>query len=150
VWIDPGPHRVRFERGSETTTANPIVAEGARLLRVTAAFAPSVVEHRTRAPLALGLAGGIAIVAGGVLGLVTRSYRDDEQRDCASPSACADHAAAQRDYTSASHYATASTITFVAGSALLAAAAIWWWRGATVIAPAVGPHDAGVALVRVF
>jgi hypothetical protein len=155
VWIDPGAHRVRFERGQDIVTANPIVAEGARLQRITAAFAASaasaavVVDH-PRAPIALAIAGGLSVVAGGVLGLVARSRRDDEQAACASPSACADHDAAQRAYDSASHYATASTITFAAGAALLAGAAVWWWRGATVIQPAVGPHDVGVAFVRAF
>jgi hypothetical protein len=152
VWIDPGAHRVRFERGPDTITANPIVAEGARLQRITATFAApaAVVEHRPRAPIAVAVAGGIAVVAGGVLGLVARSRRDDEQSACASPSTCADQGAAQRAYDSASHYATASTITFAVGAALLAGAAVWWWRGATVIAPAAGPHDVGVALVRAF
>jgi len=152
VWIDPGAHRVRFERGRDTIAANPIVAEGARLQRITAAFAApvAVVEHHPRAAVALGVVGGVAVVAGGVLGLVARSRRDDEQHACASPSTCADHDAAQRAYTSANHYATASTITFAAGAALLAGAAVWWWRGATVIAPAVGPRDVGVALVRAF
>lgn len=152
VWIDPGAHRVRFERGRDTVIANPIVAEGARLQRITATFAPpaAVVEHHPRAPVALAVAGGVSVVAGGVLGLVAHSRRDDEQRACASPSACADHDAAQRAYASANHYATASTITFAAAAALLAGAAVWWWRGATVIQPAVGPHDVGVAFVRAF
>lgn len=147
VWTDPGRHRVRFERGSEAITADPIVAEGARLQRVDAAFAAPIAEHHSRAPLVLGAVGGLVAITGGVFGLVARSYRDDQQRACGSPSTCTDHAAAQHAYDSASHYATASTITFVAAGALLAAAAVWWWRGVT---PTVGPHDAGVALVRAF
>jgi hypothetical protein len=152
VWIDPGAHRVRFESGRDTITANPVVAEGARLQRITAAFAvpAAVVVHHPRAPIVLGIAGGMAVIAGGVLGLVARSHRDDEQRACGSPSTCADPSAAQHAYDSANHDATASTITFAAGAALLAGAAVWWWRGATVITPAVGPHDVGIALVRAF
>ena len=152
VWIDPGPHRVRFARGVETVTADSVVAEGARLQRITAVFpvAVAVAAHHARAPIALGIAGGLALAGGVVLGLVARSYRDDQQRACGSPATCTDHAAALRAYEHASHYASASTFTVIAGAALLASAAIWWWRGETAIAPAVGPHDAGVVYMRVF
>lgn len=151
VWIDPGAHHVRFERGSETTTATATVPEGARLQRITAAFASaSAPLHRSRAPLGFAIAGAAALAGGGALGLVARSYRDDEHRACASASACADHAAAQLDYDRARTYATASTVAMIAGGALIAAAAVWWWRGTTVVTPVVGAHEGGVAFVQAF
>ena len=149
VWIDPGVHRVRFERGGELATATAVVAEGARLQRITAAFAPVVVHH-SHVPLGLAIAGGVTLAGGGVLGLVARSYRDDEHTACASPAMCSDRAAAQRDYDRATTFATASTVTVIAGGALLAAAAVWWWRGSTVVTPVVGTHEGGVAFVRAF
>lgn len=149
VWVDPGVHRVRFERGGQVAEVTVTVAEGARLQRVTATFA-SAVAHRSRVPFALAIGGGVALLGGGAFGLAARSYRDDEHRECGSPAACSDHAAAQRDYDRASTFATASTVAVIAGGALLATAAVWWWRGRAVVTPVVGAHEGGVAFVRAF
>lgn len=147
VWLDPGVHRVRFERGRESTETTVTVAEGARLQRIGGALA---VAHHARMPPGLAIAGGAVLAGGGALGLVARSYRDDEHRECASPMACADHAAALRDYDRASNYATASTVAVIAGGALLAAAAVWWWHDRTAVTPVVGAHEGGVVLTRAF
>lgn len=147
VWLDPGVHRIRFERGDQRETTTVTVAEGARLQRIAAAFpAP----RRSHVPLGLAIAGGVALAGAGAFGLVARSYRDDERSACASPTSCNDYAAAQHAYDSASSYATASTVAVIAGGALLAAAAAWWWRGTSAVTPVVGPHEGGVAFMRAF
>jgi hypothetical protein len=169
LWLDPGHHRFRFEHGgSAPITRELLVEEGARLVRVTATFGtseprvedgggPARTPHHHVLAGSLVVGGVVAAAAGTAFGLLARSRRADEQRDCASATSCVDYAAAQRDYTDAGHYATASTIAFVAGGVLVTAGVIVWFaatttekRGGVAVVPVLSPNQAGLTLQKAF
>jgi hypothetical protein len=149
-WLDPGAHRVRFEHAGESVVIDAIVTEGTRLQRITGTLAAE--PARSHGPIIAGASGVAVLAAAAVLGLVARSHHNSELAECASPTDCADRAAAQRDYDAATSYATASTITFVAGAAIVAAAAAWWVaaRPHDTIIPTAGAHEVGLTYLRAF
>jgi hypothetical protein len=149
LWLDPGAHRVRFERAGASVTVEATIAEGARLQRITGTFAS---PPHPRGPIVLGAAGLGVLAAGAVLGLIARSHHSSELSECASPTSCADHAAAQRDYDAATSYATASTITIAASGVVLAAATAWWIaaRPHDDLVPIADAHAVGLAYSRAF
>ncbi|HEY0194755.1 MAG TPA: hypothetical protein VGC42_26765 [Kofleriaceae bacterium] len=145
VWIDPGPHRFRFEAGGARVVRDVTVEEGARLVRIAVSFDAPDAAPPSRRPLAVTLgAVGLAGVAGGlVFGLVASARQSHEQAACPSATDCPDRAAAQRDYDSARHFATASTLALLAGGALIATGAVLWLtspprRPGLALAPGVG------------
>jgi hypothetical protein len=150
LWLDPGAHRVLFEHAGARVAVDATAAEGVRLQRITGTFA--IAPRRSRGPIVIGASGVALLAAGSALGLVSRSHHSAELAECASPTTCTDHAAAQRDYDAATRYATASTITFVAGGALVAAATLWWVaaRPHDTLVPTADGHEVGLAYLRAF
>jgi hypothetical protein len=150
VWLDPGAHRVRFEHAGERVAVDSTIAEGVRLQRITGTF--TIAARRSRGPLVAGASGIALLAAGTALGLLSRSHHSAEHAECASPTSCSDHAAAQRDYDAATRDATASTITFVAGGVLVAAATLWWVaaRPHDTLVPTADGHEVGLAYLRAF
>ena len=156
LWLDPGAHRVRFEHAGARVAVDATVSEGVRLQRITGTFVIAIASasapRRSRGPIVVGASGVALLAAGSALGLVSRSHHGAELAECASPTTCADHAAAQRDYDAATRYATASTITFVVGGALVAAATLWWVaaRPHDTLVPTADGHEVGLAYLRAF
>jgi hypothetical protein len=150
LWLDPGAYRVRFEHAGARVAVDATVAEGVRLQRITGTFA--IAPRRSRGPIVVGASGVALLAAGSALGLVSRSHHRAELAECASPTTCTDHAAALRDYDAATRYATASTITFVVGGALVAAATLWWVaaRPHDTLVPTADGHEVGLAYLRAF
>lgn len=181
IAIDPGTHHVTVEAtGYATGSRDVVLAEGEKVRRerivlvtarpvstsMAAPTAPSAVLSPPATPLAspakgrtqqtLGVVTGATglggLGAGIVLGLLASGKRSDQIANCESSTSCADRAAALDDHASASGYATASTVGFVAGGLLVAAGVALYLTappsrtstGATV-GPNVGLGSAGVS-----
>lgn len=163
LWLDPGPHRFRFERpGSAPVVRAVTIEEGARLQRIAATFEPPGADARAasawRRRLAIGVAAGgaVAVATGAVFGLLARSHSASERDACASPSSCRDPVAARRDYDAATRDATVATVALVAGGALIATGLVLRLtapsgraRGVG-LAPTLGPRLAGLSLQGAF
>jgi hypothetical protein len=139
VQVDPGEHRFVVEaEGLPSTEKTIVVREGERerhervVLGLSGARGPmtpspfSLDDGGSRQTVAfvLGGAGAVGVVAGSVLGLVSKSRYDHAlQIECGgNPDGCSSQGI--QDGKSAHGQATASTVAFVAGAALLGAGAV--------------------------
>jgi hypothetical protein len=112
--------------------------------------APSRPARSLVGPIALGAAGVVGLAAGTYFGL--RTFQKKSDRDAACVGGCT--SAAITFDSEARNAATASTIAFGAGAALVAGAGIWWFLGrdasdnqgsSVSVAPSVGAVN-GVVL----
>ncbi|MGO9710319.1 MAG: hypothetical protein ACLQBL_15740 [Polyangiaceae bacterium] len=159
--VDPGEHVFRFSseglpplerklviREGEKDRHEPIALSAASLAEPPAAPVPSSTTHSSSQGsstsstqrtigLATGGVGIVAVVVGAVLGLVAKSTYNNAISYCPSgpPSPCSSQGV--RESGTAHDQATASTVAFVAGAALLA--------GGTAIY-LTAPRDGGVSV----
>ena len=140
IQVDPGEHHVVFETdGVPSVEKTVVVHEGDRGVHVHVVLAQAVTPVAPTAPpsaevfpqrtvaIATGGAGVVGLVLGSVLGLTSKSKYDHAlQTECGNnPNACSPQGI--QDGQSAHGQATASTVAFVAGGALLGAGAVLWF-----------------------
>jgi hypothetical protein len=98
------------------------------------------------------------IVLGGVFGGLASSAASAQKSDCASPTACTNHAGAISEHSSAQTDAVVSTVGFIAGGALVAGGVLLFLldrhpaqpaTGVTVV-PTVGPGSGGLWMTARF
>ena len=166
--INPGSHTFRFERPDGRRVVRQItVAEGARLQHVVVTFsapaepaATSSSSTRKVAGVVIGSVGVAGLIAGGILVAVAESAASTEHQACLS-STCGvgSFNTALGDYHTATDAATASTVTFVAGGALVALGGLLWLTAPKVassssaslyVVPSVDPHTGGLLLAGIF
>jgi len=170
--IDPGPHTFRFVvPGAAPVVRQATVEEGVRLQRVIAELGPpgSARREPQAAPapapaplrsvaLTLGAIGVLGLGTGAVLGLMAMASGSDEKRACPA-AGCSGYATAMSDYTAATRSATASTVAFAVGGALLSAGVVLWLTAppsktstsaALQLSTTAGPTLGGVALRGAF
>jgi hypothetical protein len=156
VQVDPGAHRFVFEApglaGAERTI---VIHEGERdrrervVLGQSAEAAPSAAPSPEGSPqrtiaLVLGGAGVVGLVVGSILGLVSKSSYDHAlQTECGNdPNGCSPQGI--RDGQSAHGQAAASTVTFVAGGALLAGGAVLYFTAPKTSGVVIGAGSFGI------
>lgn len=173
VPIDPGQHHFSFEDagGGAHAEQTVVVREGDHDRHIRVILAPTVVIPTTSTGavatpeasevattgtaqrtigLAIGGAGVVGLVIGGVFGVVSKSTYDHAlQFECrGNPNGC-DPSGVQ-DGQKAHGQAMVSTIGFIAGGVLLAGGALLYFTapsaGAVGIAPSVGSNAAGLTL----
>jgi hypothetical protein len=165
VQVDPGKHRLVVEaEGLPRTERTIVVREGERdrhepivLGRSTAPGpitpAPSSPDDsgsRQTIAFVVGGAGVVGLVVGSVLGLVSKSSYDHAlQHECGgNPNGCSTQGV--QDGKSAHGQATASTVAFVAGAALLGAGAVLYLtapKASVGVGATVGAERAGVVVM---
>jgi hypothetical protein len=90
----------------------------------------------------LGVAG---VVVGSIFGLAAKSAVNQQNGDCASPSCSSSgHAQALSEHSTAATDSTLSTVTFIAGGALLAGGAVLLLTGGRRSEPAPSPTSTGL------
>jgi len=174
VQVDPGEHHFTFTDADGLTRVDKtvVVREGDkdRHVRVVlGAAAPSMSQgepsehHETAANgpsadgssqrtigLALGGAGVVGLVVGGIFGLVSKSTYDHAlQSECGNnPSNCSTQGA--QDGQTAHSQATISTVGFVAGTVLLGGGLALYLTapkaGAVAVSPTIGTSTAGLSV----
>jgi hypothetical protein len=179
VVLDPGEHTFTFEgAGQPPVDRKLVLREGEKDRRETVLIgppapprladgqtpqAPPVSTWSSRKTLAVLSAGvGLtSVVLGSVWGAFAISSQSRESSDC-SKKACPNPAQAQEDYSKATQNATASTVLFVVGGALIATGAVLWLTaprepggsasasGSLRLAPTVGTNAGGLVLVGGF
>jgi hypothetical protein len=170
VRIDPGEHVFVFTRaGQPPVEKHLVLQEGERDRReevVIGPVAPPSVPgtDSTSPPVRtpswwttqriLAVAGGglglVGIGLGTSWGLYAISAQNQEKSHC-SASSCPNARQANEDYSTAREDATASTIAFAAGGALLAAGAVLFFTAHSVeVAPTVGTRGAGLTIAGGF
>ena len=161
--VDPGEHRFVFEaEGQPTTEKTIVVREGERDRHERVVLgqlggpgpstpAPSSSDGGTPRTIAyaVGGAGVVGLVIGSVLGLVSKSSYDHAlQTECGNnPSGCSPQGI--QDGQSAHGQATASTVAFVAGIALLGAGGVLYFtapKASVNVGTTVGSDRAGVVV----
>lgn len=166
--IDPGEHDFVFDESGQSPVEKKLVLrEGEHDRREVVVIGPPpppVVVSPPPAPITPStwntrrvlavVGGGLGLVGVGLgtsWGLYAISSQNREKSDCPSAGPGCNRAQANEDYTVAHEDATASTVAFVAGGALLAAGAILWLTAPSVhVAPAVGSRGGGFILVGDF
>jgi hypothetical protein len=180
IVLDPGEHTFTFEAaGQPPVDKRLVLREGETDRRETVLIGPpaplpgftegpspstrSVSTWTSRKTLAVVSVGvGLAGVAlGSVWGAFAISSQSRESSDC-SKKACPNPAQAQEDYSKATQNATASTVLFVVGGALVATGAVLWLTaprptdasptgsGSLRLAPTIGTNAGGLVLVGGF
>jgi hypothetical protein len=169
--VDPGEHHFAFEaegRVKEEKTLLLRESEKDRHERIVLVAAPAAStpqlpetaplaaespppkgQTQRIAGLAVGGAGGIAVVIGSVLGIVAKSTYDTAGSECKSVPDHCDPGAVSKDHTAHSQ-AAASTVFFLAGAALLGGGAALYFTApketAVSLMPAVGDRSAGLGV----
>jgi hypothetical protein len=171
--LDPGPHHLEFHAGDRTLQRDIVAHEGDKERRIDATFAAPQAPPAALAPppppppperpaddhggtqrwvgIGFGIVGAAGLIAGSVLGLVSKATYDHAfVEECGR---VRDKCTAQgtADGNTAHTEATASTASFIGGGALLAAGAALYFTApgrshAVAIAPAVGDGAAGLTL----
>jgi hypothetical protein len=166
--VDPGKHvcqasalghadghgEVTLGEGEQKTLELGVDTEGAPAARppapVERASSPAT-SGSTRRMVGLGVggAGAVGLIVGGIFGLVAKHTYDQATASCAhTPEPCpkAGVDGAQTAYGQA----TISTVSFIAGAALVAGGAALYLtapdRGAVAVAPSVGGSTAGLTV----
>jgi hypothetical protein len=164
VQVDPGEHRFVFEaEGLPATEKVVVVREGERDRHERVVLgqhgapglsspAPSSSDGSSQKTIAyvVGGAGVVGLAIGSVLGLVSKSSYDHAlQTECGNnPNGCSPQGI--KDGQSAHGQATASTVAFVAGTALLGAGAALYFTVPTAsvsVGTTVGAERAGIMVV---
>jgi hypothetical protein len=116
---------------------------------------------RKKIGLAVGGAGVVGLIGGGVFGFLTISAAGKQKTDCASSTNCANYSQASSDHSTAQADGMISNIVFIAGGALLATGAVLFFlpnpstteappAARLVVAPSVSPGGGGVFAVGSF
>jgi hypothetical protein len=144
IKIDPGEHTFRFEENGQPPVDKKLVLrEGDKDRRESVVLGPPPpaptpapahspdtatpgpswwTTQRTLAVVGGGL-GVVGLALGGVFGGLAIGDQNMEKSNCSS-SGCSNRPQAQADYNTGGDNATASTVSFIAGGALLAAGAV--------------------------
>lgn len=182
IAVDPGPHHFVFEaQRFRTETRDLVLREGVKNRRervVLVAEAPATPTGGVGASatssavgeapgeqghhdgstqrtvgLALGGAGALGVVVGGIFGIVSKiTYDHARSSECGSaaryPNAKQCSTAGVADVQAANGQATVSTVGFIAGAVLLGAGAFVYLTapkaGDVAVGPAVGSEGAGL------
>jgi hypothetical protein len=177
--VDPGPHSFVFStNGGPPVTRRLVIREGEkeRHERITLvaeappskpagaseSSAPSGAEASqgpsTQKTLGLvaGALGIAALAEGGVFGLLSMSAANQQKTDCASDTSCTNRGQALSDHANAVTEGTLSTVSLIAGGALLVGGAVLFLSapGAAqtsrttglVVAPSLGPRGGEMTL----
>jgi hypothetical protein len=171
--LDPGSHTfVLTAKGQPPVERTLLLREGEKnrqeLVRIGPEPAPPPPPPRATPPVNDSWGGqkiaGVVIAGVGVLGLglggtfgaLAMSEQKTEQNDCSS-SSCKNPSGARSAYDRASTDATVSTVSFIAGGALVAGGAVLFFlakpaasatttTGSLRLAPAVDAHHQGLVL----
>jgi hypothetical protein len=174
VPIDPGEHAFRFETVGQPPVDKTLVVREGEKNRIESvvlgAMAPPPPATATAAPVSVEPSSWnnrktLAVVAGGVgvvgvgLGIVWSAYASSAQsqeRSNCSASGCPNRPQSVEDYNTAQRNATAATVSFIAGAALVAAGVVLWVtapaNAATAnttawhVAPEVLPSGGGLSI----
>jgi hypothetical protein len=160
---DPGEHTFTFEvAGQPPVTQTFVLREGEkqRTERVTLG-APIVVATETPArhvstQRTLGIVGmslgAVGVAVGGVFGLLASSAWNTTKSECGSPQVCPNYNQAVLDHASTMTDSTLSTVSLIAGAALLVGGgALFFTAGpSTTVTPDVGPNAASLTLKGSF
>ena len=174
--VDPGDHQFEFTApGQPAVVRRLVIKEGEKDRREPIALGsspPATVgstaepESSSSAPnrqrtlgLIVGGVGLAGVVVGGVFGLMTFSAVSQQNSDCPQ-AGCANRAQALSDHSTADTDGTISTVSFIAGGALLAAGAILFFTAPHpdgepsaarfVVMPTVGLGAGGASLRAEF
>lgn len=169
IAIDPGEHTFTFETpGQAPVEKKWVLNEGEKDRREFVTIGPpapapqstlsGAVEQppappsfwTTQRTLAV-ITGGLGVVGVGLgawFGGFAVSAQNREKSDCPA-AGCSGYAQAQEDYSTAKTDATASTVSFIAGAALVAAGAVLWLTAPAPVrvAPVVGTSAVGLTVV---
>jgi hypothetical protein len=165
--VDPGRHVVQASApGREPRVVNFTVKNGDNLAikmsgrRPSASSDATSTESDASGQLILGLVvGGIGVAGlavGSVTGVLALGAKSDAVNACPSyPDRCASDGSGTRANDRATTLATISTISFVAGGALVAGGAVLFFlapraKSAVRAVPAVGQNGAGLVLFAPF
>jgi hypothetical protein len=179
IVLDPGEHTFTFEAaGQPPVDKRLVLREGEKDRRevvligppapppLIEAPAPSThpvstwTSRKTWAVVSAGV-GLTSIALGAVWGAFAISSQSRESSDC-SKKGCPNPAQAQEDYSKATQNATASTVLFVVGGALVATGAVLWLTaprptdaspggsGSLRLAPTIGTNAGGLVLLGGF
>lgn len=167
--VDPGEHViVASAPGHLPSQAKVVAPGGAAQLRVEIpklAVDPAAEDGKTTGSsgsaqrvvgITLAGTGAAALIVGGVLGITAKVEYDKSDGECSPANICSREGINVRD--SASGQATASTILFIAGGALVAGGAVLFFTApkarpagsATLSAPRVGVSPAGLIVRGTF
>ncbi len=172
----PGPHAFHFDLPDGTSLDQQVVVKEAdHDLNVVAtskpvetvavsgppgdvASEPSSARPLKTVAFVLGGVGLAGIAAGSVFGVLTGSATSQQKNDCPSSASCPNHAQAQSDHSTAVTDGTISTVSFIAGGALLAGGIVLYVVARSsaapatglVVSPSVGPQGGGMTLLGTF
>jgi hypothetical protein len=161
--IDPGEHSFTFETAGQPPLDKKLVLrEGDKERQETVVLgpAPAVVppasapspapssSWSTNKTMALASAGVglVGVALGVVFGAYAKSSQNLETTNCSSATSCSNGPQSREDYTVATQDATASTVSFIAGAALVAVGTTLWF---TAPSPARSPAAATAPSFRV-
>jgi hypothetical protein len=174
VRVDPGTHSFAFSvGGSAPVQRRLVIREGEKGRRENivlggegaspAAAVPSSTTGSLAAPvqssaaespegpstrrvwgLVLGGVGVAALAEGAIMGLMSMSAANQQKTDCASDASCANRSQALADHASATTDGAVSTVSFIAGGALLVGGAILFF---TAPGPSEAPKPTGLMVV---
>ncbi len=176
IALDPGSHTFVFTAQGQTPVERTLVIhEGEKnrqeSVRVGPAPPPPPVDKPPPTPVpstawstqkyAGAIIAGVGVVGvglGATFGLLAMADQSSEKTDCPRASSCPNPGRAQTEYDSAKRDATISTVSFIAGGALVAGAAVIFFlakpkdAGATTttgkleLAPSFDPRNRGFVL----
>jgi hypothetical protein len=171
VFLDAGPHTFHFE-GRDGTSAEQraVIKEAVQGQPVSVVLSGATVEPSSDAPsggssrktvgLVLGGAGIVGLGVGSVFGLMTVSAWANVKNACGGDVAhCANVSSASSQKIGGETDGTISTVSFVAGGAMLVGGAILYFTSPTkaerpatgiTVAPSVGPEQAGLIVRGTF
>jgi hypothetical protein len=172
--LDPGSHEFHFQlpdgtgadrtvvvlEGQKNQPLEVVLGKGA-VERVADAFRPG--QSRTTSPwkvvgVVLGGTGVVSVALGATFGILASSAWSQAKKLCGgNPGACTDTASASSYQSTAETEGWVSTVTFIAGGALIAGGAVLFFTAGShsetaapstgaVLTPTLGPGLAGLSL----
>jgi hypothetical protein len=141
ISLDPGEHAFVFETAGQPPLEKKLVLlEGEKDRREAVVLGPppaaapptpspgpsSWSPNKIMAVTSAGV-GLVGVALGVVFGAYAKSSQNLETTNCSSAASCSNGPQSQEDYTVAKEDATAATVAFVAGAALVAVGATLWF-----------------------
>ena len=156
--VDPGPHTLQVALAAPAVDQNVVVAPGDHERLITVELPQAQQEgsassegHGQRAAgVVVGVAGLGAIVAGVAFGVVAIGDKNTQLADCSSLAQCPSFQAAAAAHNDAILTNTLSTVSFIAGGALLVTGVIVFFTAPSRRAVHLALSGAGMALHGTF